>query len=137
MEEDGIVGPAKGAGPRDVIPTVSGGSQAATPNYDQLFNEALNAGPTWTPEKADPILKALGNNFELKGSVAEGRETSNDLDIWQKKGQLSDAAAALKAQGFRFSHKTPHGEVWTRGDQAVDLWDSKHEPKRGLGKIEH
>ena len=101
--------------------------------YKDLVNEAMNQEPAWTPEKAQPIVKALGDDFEVKGSVGEGKSTNNDLDIWQKNGDISAAADALKKNGFKYSHDTPHGEVWTKGDQNIDLWDSAHEPKPGFG----
>lgn len=104
------------------------------PDVQDLYNQALAAGPTWTPEKAAPVIKALGDNFELRGSVGEGRSTGNDLDIWQKKGNLSEAESTLKRLGFKYNGQTEHGETWTKGDQNLDLWDSAHEPKKGFGK---
>jgi hypothetical protein len=104
--------------------------------YKDLVHEAMQSGPQWTPAKAQPIVKALGDDFEVRGSVGEGKVTNNDLDIWQKNGELSDAADALKKQGFTFNAKTAHGETWTNEatNQNVDLWDSAHEPKAGFGK---
>ena len=101
--------------------------------YKAIVDEAMKSEPAWTPESAKPIAKALGKDFEIRGSVAEGKSTDNDLDIWQKKGDLTDAADTLKKQGFEYSHDTPHGEVWTNGTQHVDLWDAEHEPKVGHG----
>jgi len=102
--------------------------------YKAIVADALKQEPAWTPEKAAPVVKALGKDFEVRGSVAEGKSTSNDLDIWQKNGELSDAAEALKRQGFKFNAETPHGQTWTRGDQHIDLWDSEHEPIKDYGK---
>jgi hypothetical protein len=103
--------------------------------YKSLVDEALKQEPAWTPAKAQPVVKALGDNFELRGSVAEGNASDNDLDIWQKSGKLSDASDDLKNLGFKRVGKTPHGETWTNEatGQNVDLWDSAHEPKAGLG----
>jgi len=100
--------------------------------YKAIIDEAMKAEPAWTPEKAKPIVNALGKDFEVRGSVAEGKSTDNDLDIWQKNGK-ANAADTLTKQGFEYSHDTPHGEVWTKGDQHVDLWDAAHEPKVGVG----
>jgi hypothetical protein len=103
--------------------------------YKSLVDEALKQEPAWTPAKAQPVVKALGDNYELRGSVAEGKVSDNDLDIWQKSGKLSDAADDLKTLGFKRVGKTQHGETWTNEStgQNVDLWDSAHEPKVGLG----
>ena len=103
--------------------------------YKSLVDEALKQEPAWTPAKAQPVVKALGDNYELRGSVAEGKASDNDLDIWQKSGKLSDAADELKSLGFKRVGETPHGETWTNEGtgQNVDLWDSAHEPKVGLG----
>ena len=101
--------------------------------YKAAIDEAMKAEPAWTPESAKPIAKALGKDFEIRGSVGEGKPTDNDLDIWQKNGK-ANAADTLTKQGFEYSHDTPHGEVWTKGDQHIDLWDSEHEPIKGYGK---
>ena len=95
----------------------------------------MNQEPAWTPEKAQPVVKALGDNFEVRGSVGEGKPTTNDLDIWQKTGKLSDASDKLTDLGFNKAYDTGHGEVWTneKTGQTVDLWDAKHEPKPGFG----
>jgi len=137
-------------------PRVSGGSQGASAlgtvgppqsplgrvgvspsTYNRLFEEAVKAGPAWTPAKAEPIISELnkleGNEFQVRGSVGEGRTTDNDLDVWQKKGTPSDAAATLKRLGFKRVGNTPHGETWTNGAQHIDIWDSAHEPKKGFG----
>jgi hypothetical protein len=103
--------------------------------YKDLVNEAMNQEPAWTPEKAQPIVKALGNDYEIRGSVGEGKVTNNDLDIYQKTGKLSDASDKLADLGFKQAYKTDHGEVWTneKTGQNVDLWDAQHEPKPGFG----
>ena len=103
--------------------------------YKDLVNEAMNQEPAWTPEKAQPVVKALGDNFEVRGSVGEGKVTNNDLDIYQKTGKLSDASAKLTDLGFKRAYETDHGEVWTneKTGQNVDLWDAQHEPKPGFG----
>jgi hypothetical protein len=102
--------------------------------YKSLVDEALKQEPAWTPAKAQPVVKALGDNYELRGSVAEGSATDNDLDIWQKSGKLSDAADDLKNLGFKRVGTTAHGETWTNTatGQSVDLWDSAHEPIKGF-----
>jgi len=102
--------------------------------YKAAVDEAMKQEPAWTPEKAQPVVKALGDNFELRGSVGEGKPTANDLDIWQKKGKLSDAHDTLKNMGFEYNSDVPHGETWTKGDQNIDLWDKDHEPIKGYGK---
>ncbi len=102
--------------------------------YKAAIADATKQEPAWTPEKAKPVVKSLGDNFEVRGSVAEGKATSNDLDIWQKTGDLSEASDKLKKLGFKFNAETPHGETWTKGDQHIDLWDSEHEPKQNFGK---
>ncbi len=103
--------------------------------YDALIQAALKEGPAWTPEKATPVLTELnripGNEFEVRGSVGEGRSTDNDLDLWQKSGSLKDARATLEKLGFKYNGKTPHGETYTNGAQHVDLWDTEHEPIKG------
>ena len=103
--------------------------------YKDLVNEAMNQEPAWTPEKAQPVVKALGDNFEVRGSVGEGKVTNNDLDIYQKTGKLSDASDKLTDLGFKRAYETDHGEVWTndKTGQNVDLWDAQHEPKPGFG----
>lgn len=103
--------------------------------YKALVNEAMNQEPAWTPEKAQPVVKALGDNFEVRGSVGEGKVTNNDLDIYQKTGKLSDASDKLTDLGFKRAYETDHGEVWTndKTGQNVDLWDAQHEPKPGFG----
>jgi len=103
--------------------------------YKDVINEALKQEPAWTPEKAKPVVKALGKDFEVRGSVGEGKVTDNDLDLWQKKGDLTDAHDTLKNLGFEFNGKTPHGETWTNTEtgQNVDLWDAAHEPIKGYG----
>lgn len=100
--------------------------------YKAIIDEAMKSEPAWTPESAKPIAKALGKDFEIRGSVAEGKSTDNDLDIWQKNPKANPADTLTK-NGFTYSHDTPHGEVWTKGDQHVDLWDSEHEPIKGHG----
>jgi hypothetical protein len=103
--------------------------------YDRLIGEAMQEGPAWTPEKAKPIVSALNKNpgveFEARGSVGEGRSTSNDLDLFQKKGSPADAADTLKGLGFKRVASTAHGETWTNGAQHIDIWDSEHEPIKG------
>ena len=105
--------------------------------YDEAIRQAAAEGPAWTPEKAQPVVSALNKNpdmeFEARGSVGEGRATSNDLDLYQKKGNLSDAASTLQNLGFKRVAKTAHGETWTNGAQHIDLWDSEHEPVKGYG----
>jgi hypothetical protein len=103
--------------------------------YKDLVNEAMNQEPAWTPEKAQPVVKALGNDYEIRGSVGEGKVTNNDLDIYQKTGKLSDASDKLTDLGFKRAYATDHGEVWTneKTGQNVDLWDAQHEPKPGFG----
>jgi len=106
-----------------------------TPDYQSLIDAAMKEGPAWTPEKASPIVEELnklpGNKFEVRGSVGEGKSTANDLDLWQKSGNLKDARATLEKLGFKYNGKTPHGETYTNGAQHVDLWDSAHEPVKG------
>ena len=103
--------------------------------YKNVIDEALKQEPAWTPEKAEPVVKALGKDFEVRGSVGEGKVTDNDLDIWQKKGDLTDAHDTLKNLGFKRVGPTPHGETWTNTEtgQNVDLWDAAHEPIKGYG----
>ena len=48
--------------------------------YKAIVDEAMKSEPAWTPESAKPIAKALGKDFEIRGSVAEGKPTDNDLD---------------------------------------------------------
>ena len=105
------------------------------PEYQDLIDEAMKQEPVWTPEKAQPVIKSLGDNFEVKGSVGEGKVTNNDLDIWQKTGKLSEASDKLTDLGFKKAYDTEHGEVWTneKTGQNVDLWDAQHEPKAGFG----
>jgi hypothetical protein len=100
--------------------------------YKAIVDEAMKSEPAWTPESAKPIAKALGKDFEIRGSVAEGKSTDNDLDIWAKNSK-ANAADTLTKQGFEYSHDTPHGSVWTKGDQHIDLWDAEHEPIKGHG----
>jgi hypothetical protein len=110
----------------------------ATPHIPDEYKDAVAAamkeGPAWTPEKAKPVMEALGDNFELKGSVSEGKSTANDLDVWQKSGKLSDAHPTLERMGFKFNADTPHGETWTKGDQHLDLWDKEHPPIKNYGR---
>jgi uncharacterized protein (UPF0335 family) len=114
-------------------------TEAAHPNvpaeYQDLINEAMKQGPSWTPAKAKPIAHALGDDFEVRGSVGEGKPSYNDLDIWAKSGDLSDAAPKLEQLGFKKVADTAHGETWTNETTAqnVDLWDSEHEPIKGHG----
>lgn len=126
----------------DMLGQVKGGKKLkdlnASPDYQTLFKNALDAGPAWTPKSAKPVITELnkipGNEWELRGSVGEGRSTSNDLDIWQKTGTLKDARATLRKLGFKYNAKTAHGETWTNGAQHVDLWDAEHEPVKDYGK---
>lgn len=103
--------------------------------YQDVINEAMKQEPAWTPEKAQPVVNSLGDNFEVRGSVGEGKVTNNDLDLWQKSGTLSDASDKLTDLGFEKAYDTEHGEVWTndKTGQNVDLWDAQHEPKPGFG----
>ena len=105
------------------------------PEYQDLIDEAMKQETVWTPEKAQPVIKSLGDNFEVKGSVGEGKVTNNDLDIWQKTGKLSEAFDKLTDLGFKKAYDTEHGEVWMneKTGQNVDLWDAQHEPKAGFG----
>jgi hypothetical protein len=106
-----------------------------TPDYQSLIDAAMKEGSAWTPEKATPVVSELnkipGNQFEVRGSVGEGRATDNDLDLWQKSGSLKDARSTLERLGFKYNGKTPHGETYTNGAQHVDLWDTAHEPRKG------
>lgn len=114
-------------------------TEAAHPNvpaeYQDLVNEAMKQGPSWTPAKAKPIAHALGDDFEVRGSVGEGKPSNNDLDIWAKGSDFSDAAPKLEQLGFKKVADTSHGETWTNEatGQNVDLWDSEHEPIKGHG----
>ncbi len=127
---------ARIAAPTSAAPRIAN-PEAGVPKtvYDRLIGDAMQEGPAWTPEKAQPVVDALNKNpgleFEARGSVGEGRSTSNDLDLFQKKGSPADAANTLKGLGFKRVATTAHGETWTNGAQHIDIWDSEHEPVKG------
>lgn len=101
---------------------------AAVASAPDLIRQAEAAGPSWTIDKAGDVMEKLNQanprkaTFDVKGSVAKTGTSANDLDVFVRSGKISDASAALKDLGFKRSHSTPHGEVWTRGDQAIDFW---------------
>jgi hypothetical protein len=97
-------------------------------DYEKAIHDAMSAEDErhWTPANSEDVKKVLtgvnGADAEIVGSVSKGKSSANDLDVHMNKVDGYDAA--LKSLGYKYSHDTPHGEVWDNGKtgKAIDIW---------------